>query len=236
MSSRQEQKAQRKAEREAVEAAAAKSAARSARLRLAAAVVAAAVVLALVVVAISSRSGGGTGDPVSADAGAPIPAQRITDLEEAADAAGCKLTTPESRGQQHVSTPVEYEDNPPTSGDHNPEAALDGIYEPGTSPEPENWVHSLEHGRVVVQYRPRTAARTVAQLETVVSEDLEFGRPGYLTTLLENTTKMEPAVVALAWTQMLSCAKATPGIFDAIRTFRTEFTDRGPEVGIPPTN
>lgn len=236
MSSRQEEKAQRRAEREASEAAAARSAARASRVRIGAAGLAGVALLVGVVLAIGAgTSGAGEPQGEAADT-APIPAQRVTDLDEAVAAAKCELTSPPSRGQQHVSEPVEYKENPPTSGDHSPEAALDGIYSPGTSPEPENWVHSLEHGRVVVQYRPKTAARTVSQLETVVSEELSFGRPGYLSTLLENTTGMRPAVVATAWTKLLTCDTMNPQVFDAIRAFRTTYTDRGPEVGIPPTN
>lgn len=219
-----------------MEAEAKRSEARRARLRLGAAGVAAVAVIAAIVLAVGNRSGGGTGDPSQASQDVPIPGQKITDLRDAASAAGCKLSSPPVRAQQHVDQPVEYQDNPPSSGDHSPEPALDGIYEPGTSPEPENWVHTLEHGRVVVQYKPGTPKETIAQLETVVSEELEFGRPAYLTALLENTTKMEAEVVAVAWGQKLSCDAMNPKVFDAVRAFRTEYTDRGPEVGIPPTN
>lgn len=236
MSSRKDEKAQRRAEREAAEAAARRAQVRHDRLRIAGGGLLAVVVIVGVVLALASRSGETTGDARQAAADVPIPEQKITDLADAAEAAGCKVTSPPVQGQTHVSEPVEYEQNPPSSGDHSPEPALDGIYDPGTSPEPENWVHSLEHGRVVVQYKPGTPQRQIGQLETVVSEELKFGRPAYLTTLLENTTEMKPGVVAAAWGQVLSCATVKPELFDAIRAFRTEFTDRGPEVGIPPTN
>ncbi len=236
MSSRQEEKARRRAEREAVEEQARREATRGVRWRLAAAGVTAVALLSAVVLLVGGRSSGGTGNPVSAADAAPIPGRKITGLTEAAAAASCRVSSPPIRGQEHVSGKVEYVDNPPSSGDHNPEAALDGIYVPGTSPDPESWVHSLEHGRIVVQYRPGTSKHTIGQLETLVSEDLDFGRPAYLTTLLENTTKMAPALVAVGWGKLLSCETMKPGVFDAVRAFRTEYTDKGPEVGIPPTN
>lgn len=236
MASREEEKRKRREERLAAEQAHAAAARRARIVRLAAAVLAIAAVVVVVVLA----AGGGSGDagpaPAS-DVGADIklPEPKELDLEKAAEAAGCVLKTFPSQGQGHTSKKVDYKTNPPTSGPHDPVAALDGIYDPENSPSAEKTVHSLEHGRVDIQYRPGTSAEQIAQLEALVSEPLN-GTPGFLVLLFQNQTKMPYAVAATAWTQLLGCPKLTPEVFDAVRDFRTKYTDQGPEKGIPPTS
>ena len=47
--------------------------------------------------------------------------------------------------------------------------------------------------------------------------------------LYENTTGMEPQIAATAWTQSLTCPEMNDKVFDAIRTFRARYIDKGPE-------
>ena len=87
-------------------------------------------------------------------------------------------------------------------------------------------VHTLEHGRIDIQYKKGTPARsTVARLEALVAEQNE----GYHMLLYENTTDMDAAVAATAWTHSLSCPSMNDKVFDAIRTFRARYIDKGPE-------
>lgn len=79
-----------------------------------------------------------------------LPATKLTDLNAAARTAGCRLRRHPSEGREHVQGPVRYRTNPPTSGAHDPVAAEDGVY--AQAPPTEPLVHSLEHGRVIVQY------------------------------------------------------------------------------------
>ena len=58
----------------------------------------------------------------------------------------------------------------------------DGIYDPGDTPELGKLVHTLEHGRIDVQYKPGTPATTVAQLETFMKENED----GYHMLLFQN--------------------------------------------------
>jgi len=153
-------------------------------------------------------------------------------LESAAETAGCELRTVESEGATHVNGQVEYRNNPPTSGNHNPQAAPDGIYEAGNEPPPETWVHTLEHGRIIFQYRPGTPQNVIDQLEALAAEPLN-GSEGYKTLVMQNNTDMEHQVVALAWTQELTCDRFTEGFIDAGRAFRAAYTDKAPEF-IPP--
>lgn len=231
MSSRQEEKERRKAEREAAEAAAARSAARKGRLQLA---LGGLVAIAAIAVAVLVFGGSG-GDDAEGDAGTPeavssIPAQKETNLQTAATAAKCELTTSPSEGRDHTEEEVTYKTNPPTSGPHNPVAAEDGLYEAGNAPPIGMTVHSLEHGRIDIQYKPGSPQSLIDNLETLGSEPLNFGTEGYHVLVFENQTGMEPAVAATAWTQSLTCPTMNDGVYDAVRAFRAEYTDKGPEL------
>ncbi len=231
MSSRQEEKQRRKAEREAAEAAAARSSARKSRLQLA---LGGLVALAAIVVAVFVfRSAAGDDDKVGpVTANAAIPAQKETNLKAAAAAAKCELKTTQSEGNNHTSdeTQWKYKTNPPTSGDHDPVAADDGLYEAGNTPTVGKHVHSLEHGRINIQYKPGTPKATIDKLETLGSEPLTFGTEGYHVLVFENNTEMDAAVAATTWTQSLTCPTMNDGVYDAIRAFRTDYTDKGPEL------
>jgi hypothetical protein len=232
MSSRQEEKAARRAEREAQEAAASQAAARTKRVQLALGAFLVIAILGGSVFALTSSGGsGGSGnvDKGAVEQKASIPAVQETDMKKAAALAGCTLLDPKLEGSTHVTGKVTYKTNPPSSGDHNQVPAEDGIYKPGNEPQKENFVHSLEHGRIEIQYRPGTPAKTIAQLETVGSEELN-GSAGYHVLIFENNTNMPYAVSAVAWGHILGCKTMNPKVFDAIRSFRKQYTDKAPEL------
>ncbi|HEX4339562.1 MAG TPA: DUF3105 domain-containing protein [Polyangiaceae bacterium] len=54
----------------------------------------------------------------------------------------------------HVLGTIDYADDPPTGGDHNPCWATWGVHTDVLPPE--NWVHNLEHGGIVFLYRSHT--------------------------------------------------------------------------------
>ena len=217
-------------EREKAEAAAAQ---RKRLVKIVAGVVVAAAVLVGVVVATTGgKDGGGETDR----AAVPIPDRKMTDLADAAKAADCELSNPPIEGSNHVTTKVRYKTNPPTSGDHVPpdQVASDGDYSDGVAPEPERYVHSLEHGRVIIQYRPGLPERRVSQLRTLFAESSEtdFGLAsvdGGFTLLMENNTKMRHDVAATAWGHMLACDKFNDKVFDAVRAFRERYVLQAPE-------
>ena len=90
--------------------------------------------------------------------GAPTPpATRITDLEQAAEAAGCRLREPCDPGPRprpSTDTKVTYDTNPPTSGPHNPVPAEDGTTLRPSGRTRGTPRHTLEHGRIYIQYKP----------------------------------------------------------------------------------
>ena len=234
MSHRQEEKQRRREERLAREQAEKSKAARRQRLTFALGGLALVVVIVAVVFLATNVIGGDdmssaeSGDQPEAAANVTIPEQEVGDMAEAAEAAGCKLSNPEIEGATHEDrefTASDYKTNPPTSGNHFQEWYNDGVYAPGSVPLLGMLVHTLEHGRINVQYKPGTSEETVAQLEALLAEQSD----GYHMLLYENTTGMNAAVAATAWGHSLTCPEMNDQVFDAIRTFRNEYIDQGPE-------
>jgi hypothetical protein len=230
MSSRQEQKARRREERLAQEQAHASAARRGRRFRY----VLGGLLVALVLgggVAFGVAALGGAGDAATSGGGsaAALPPRQTADLDEAAKNAGCKVANPPNEGAGHEEKQFaasDYASNPPTSGTHFPEWYQDGIYAAGDTPEIGKLVHTLEHGRINLQYRPGTPAQTVRRLEALVGEQ----DGGYHMLLFENGTKMEHAVAATAWDRVIGCPTMNDKVFDALRAFRDDHIDKGPET------
>jgi hypothetical protein len=236
VSSRQEEKQRRREERLAREQAEKAAAARRQRLQIAGGVLAGTAVLAVAVL-FATGTVGGSDDPgttssartdATAEPDVTLPEQQIGDLEAAAKAAGCKLSNPPIEGRNHESkdfTEADYKTNPPTSGNHFPEWYEDGVYPPGGTPNLGMLVHTLEHGRIDVQYKPGTPTHTVAQLNALLSEQSN----GYHMLLFQNGTNMDAQIAATAWGHSLTCPQFNNKVFDAIRTFRAQYIDKGPE-------
>jgi hypothetical protein len=227
---RQEEKQRRRQERLERERAEQAKAARRKRLQLALGAVGAVAAVAVVALLLSGTLGGddAAGEGAPPEANVELPEQKIGDLRAAAKAAGCTVRNPEIEGSTHETKQFkasDYKTNPPTSGNHTPTFYQDGVYEPGTTPELGMLVHTLEHGRIDVQYKPGTPAETVRELEALLAEQ----NNGYHMLLFENTTGMEAQVAATAWGHSLTCDKMNPQVFDALRTFRAEYIDQGPE-------
>ena len=196
------------------EQAAAHAASRKRRLKVGGgAIVAIAVIAAIAVVALA---GGGDDTPSTGS------------LASDARAAGCTLKSFPAEGREHTTGKVKYKTNPPTSGRHNPTPAQDGIYAPGNEPAPENYVHSLEHGRVELEYKPGTPGSDVAKLRKLAEEPLNDS-PGYHVLMFQNNTKMRSQYALVAWTKLLTCDKLTSQSEDVMRAFRKAYTDKGPE-------
>ena len=235
MASRQEEKEQRRKERLEREEAERRAAGRRKRLQyvfgglLALAAVGGIVaVLALGVLGGDDSSGPGNPKSASNASGVKLPEQKNGDMKAAAAAAGCKLANPPIEGSTHETKDFkasDYKTNPPTSGNHNPVWYEDGIYAPGDTPKLGMLVHTLEHGRIDVQYREGTSADDVAKLEAFLAET-----DGYHMLLFQNTTGMDAAVAATAWGHSLTCSEISDATWDALRTFRTSYIDKGPEA------
>lgn len=240
MSSRQEEKERRRREREEREQAQASKAANRRRLQLVAGGVIGLVAIAAVVAAIVSAAGGGRKDMTSQGdktngsyREVALPARKTTDFDQAVKAARCFYKQYPSEGRTHLpsdtATNDRYRTNPPTSGNHRPTPAEDGVYAPGNTPDKENFVHTLEHGRIELQYSPTAPAAVRNQLYSLFGEKVK-GVSGYHMMLFQNNTNMPYEVAATAWTQLLGCKTVNANTWDAIRAFRDRFVDKGPEI------
>jgi hypothetical protein len=234
VASRQEEKEARRRERLERERKEAAAAARRRRLQLVGGGVLALAAIAAVVVVFVAGVGGGDDEqeasgPSEAAGSVQLPEQQTSDYQKAAKDAGCTLSNPEFEGQNHEDKDFkasDYKTNPPTSGTHTPDWYEDGIYEPTTTPSLGMLVHTLEHGRINIQYKKGTPAADVAKLEALYQSEDE----GYHLLLYENTTGMDAQVAATAWTHSLTCPEMNDKVFDAIRTFRDRYIDKGPET------
>jgi hypothetical protein len=222
MSSRQEEKERRRQERLAAEAAAAAAEKRRRRLGMVGGGVLAVAAVAAIVVSVTA--GGGSSKSTKAPSAGVLQAK--------AQAAGCTVRTFPSEGRTHTTEKVNYKTNPPTSGNHYPTPASDGIYDPGSTPLIGKLVHALEHGRVEYQYKKGSPPAVRAQLEALIKKPGIDNRPGgYNQLLYENTTNMPYEVAATAWTHMIACPKLSGAkTIDALSAFRDQYTDKAPEL------
>jgi hypothetical protein len=151
----------------------------------------------------------------------------VANLQEAAKKAGCDLRLHlKNEGRHHIppgSPAPNYGTNPPTSGNHveAPYQQADGAY---TEMPPEiNFVHSLEHGRMEIQYEPNLPEKD--QLELKGLYDTMYGA-----TLLFPNSSMKYAVAATTWTNLLGCPTYKGAItLDAIRDFGKATWGTAPE-------
>lgn len=180
------------------------------------------------VVASSGGSGGGEAhinqasgstngvEPDEREGTAPA-AVKVADLKQAAKQAGCVLRLElKDEGHNHLAptaTAPDYKTNPPTSGDHAeaPYQEADGAY--SEMPDEIFIVHSLEHGRMEIQYSPDLPEEDQLALKGVY--DTMYGG-----TLLFPNDNMDYEVAATTWTNMIGCPKYKGEItLDAIRDF-----------------
>jgi hypothetical protein len=84
-------------------------------------------------------------------------------------------------------------------------------------------VHSLEHGRIELQYRPDAPAAVRTVLLGVYREFTHH------MLLFPNNTGMDFEVAATAWKHRLGCAHFNARVPEALRRFRDAYRDHGPE-------
>lgn len=230
MSSRQEEKERRKQERLAREQELEKAERRRRMLGMLAGGVLGLAAIAAIVVAVLAGGGGDDPKPAAGGPRVPIPAQKVSDLRDAARAADCtyRTFTPGPNDREHVDGSVNYRQNPPVFGPHAPTPATDGNYAGQGALDREPLVHALEHGRVVIWYKPDLPQRRISQLETLFDEPIEGQPAGYKQILVENAD-IPGQVAASGWGHQLICPRFTNATFDALRTFRATAVDKGPE-------
>lgn len=142
---------------------------------------------------------------------------------------GVDLTIP-NEGARHVAqgTQVTYATRPPASGSHWPIPAARGFYD--VAVEEEAWVHSLEHGYVVLLFDCRGSCdpALIGQLQLFFSNAPPSAIYGYPKLVISPFSGLPEGALltVVAWDHQLHLAA-----FDeaAILAFYNQYQDQGPE-------
>jgi uncharacterized protein DUF3105 len=135
---------------------------------------------------------------------------------------GCTVDSRSDNGQKHVPAAT-YSVDPPAGGDHDPVPSPAGFYDMTNVPADRHLVHSMEHGFVIVWYRPMALAP--GRLD-----ELRGLADRHRWVLVAPRLTMTTSLAATAWHRRLLCPDGTD-LGGPIRTFITEFRDKGPEKG-----
>lgn len=134
----------------------------------------------------------------------------------AADRVSDVVVREPNRGRNHVAAATS-QDQAPTSGSHAG-GAVCGVRSGPVAGDSQ--IHSLEHGAIVVQYRPDDADEAdVTALESF-ARDLGGG------ILVAPNRQLDAPVVATAWTRKMRLDDLD---LDRIRDFVSAYTGSGPE-------
>ena len=141
--------------------------------------------------------------------------------------AGCSaIETHEIEGNEHVDegTPVDYETNPPTSGNHYGTPADPGFYTNELARE--TLVHNMEHGQIVIWYRPDAPSSVIDDIESIADQE----RIATLAVPYDNVPEGSNFSMT-AWGASQNCDRVSQEVVDE---FRRRFQGRGPEqLGVP---
>jgi hypothetical protein len=141
------------------------------------------------------------------------------------------ISVPEE-GKTHVARPtrVNYRHQPPSSGNHYSDRNAPVPYDVYDEVLPEEWVHNLEHGAIVMVYRcdGTTECDTMfgqaTQVFDQLPDDPTFGKVKFVSTPYLD---MDPKVAVLAWTKELDLDSIDVA---SITTFYNRYVDKGPEL------
>lgn len=141
-------------------------------------------------------------------------------LRSALEQDGCTVDERTDPGRAHIPVAT-YSVNPPAGGDHDPVPSPAGFYDLADVPTDGHLVHSLEHGFVVIWYRPEAVApATVDGLRDLARR--------HRWVLVAPRPSMPTALAATSWHRRLLCPD---GAADPIGNFVTAFRNHGPEKG-----
>lgn len=138
-------------------------------------------------------------------------------------AAGAEIAVQEDKdyGAGHSTNPVPYEQAIPTSGTHSPHDIEYGFYT--SKPQNELLVHNLEHGDIIIHYRPDAPATLTDKLKELV----RYRKAGSGILAVPDPAVPEgKELVATAWTKTLEL-----DTYDEARlgTFIQRYINKGPE-------
>ena len=117
---------------------------------------------------------------------------------------------------QHTSSPVNYQDSPPVSGEHAPQSGVCGVF---AEPVPnETMVHNLEHGAVGLLYAPDADPEDIETLESIV------GDYDHSVFSMPYEGQLDAPIVIAAWAHTMELQTAEE---DSVNEFIDEFIRGG---------
>ncbi len=120
---------------------------------------------------------------------------------------------------QHTEGDVDYEQTPPTGGEHNPVWQNEGFYDAPV--RDENAVHTLEHGAVWITFSPDLPQAQKDEIRSLVE--------GQTCMLASPHPDLPTPVVASAWGKQLTLESAnSPDLERFVRAYR-----QGPQTQEP---
>ncbi|MHB8644470.1 MAG: DUF3105 domain-containing protein [Thermomicrobiales bacterium] len=141
-------------------------------------------------------------------------------------AAPIGITVASEGSASHVpdGSTLTYKHYPPSSGHHYPSPASAGF---SAKAIPEgNWVHSLEHGYVVILYKPTASgAPSEAQLRDIMAT-FPTEKHGSVKIVITPYDHMDSPITAVAWERQLSLDQFNR---DQLLQFYNAYVDHGPE-------
>ena len=137
---------------------------------------------------------------------------------------GIKVASEGSASHVPDGSTLTYKQYPPSSGHHYPSPAPAGI---SAKAIPEgNWVHSLEHGYIVILYKPSAGgAPSEAQLRDIMAT-FPKEKHGSVKIVITPYDHMDSPITAVAWERQLSLDQFDR---DQLLQFYNAYVDHGPE-------
>lgn len=154
--------------------------------------IAAALVVGLATLAACSSDGGGAVTTDATTATTEKPGVLIPPPSQTGEPEGVQSFT--GLEQTHVDTPVEYPQNPPVGGPHNPQWQTCGFYDKAIMKE--RGVHSMEHGAVWITFSPDLPGAQIELLKAIQAAGKEI--------LVSPYEGLPTPIVATAWGKQLT--------------------------------
>jgi Protein of unknown function (DUF3105) len=182
---------------------------------------------AVALLAIVGVLAGGNGDkkkttPTASKSSSPAHCISDTQMDHYSnkDSGGVVHTdAPSYRGPLSPPSNPQYTVNPPSGGDHLSVPVPAGVYEGNRIPPDGNLVHSLEHGYVVIWFKPDASETDRAALEKVRRK---YARD----TLLVEREHMDKPVAVTAWGHRMLCDGVNT---EALSAFVEDNRNQAPE-------
>jgi hypothetical protein len=138
---------------------------------------------------------------------------------------------PANEGWTHKNDPVDhvYEANPPSSGPHYPVWASWGVHDDVV--ERGLWVHSLEHGGIVLLIGDLASAEAEAELRAAYDDIPDDDECGHKRVVLTRDPLLDDAVAAVAADVVLVPGPLDGGVLarDRVVDFATACRNHAPE-------